>query len=115
MIAEGAWRGGSPALVAVLGVAVFAAAKALKWWAILTLGLAWTFRVIVVPGARRITSGPYRFFNHPNYIAVVGELAGAALTCGAALAGSAATAFFLVLILKRIAVENRAVDAHLKS
>jgi methyltransferase len=115
MIAEGAWRGGAPALVAVLGVAVFAAAKALKWLAILTLGRAWTFRIVVVPGARRITSGPYRFFNHPNYIAVVGELLGAALVCGAVLSGPAATAFFLVLMLKRIAVENRAVATHLHS
>jgi methyltransferase len=115
MIVEGALRGGAPAIVAALGIAVFAAAKALKWWAILTLGRAWTFRVIVVPGGRRITSGPYRFFNHPNYIAVVGELAGAALMCGASLAGPAATAFFLVLILKRIAVENRAIGGYLKS
>jgi methyltransferase len=115
MIAEGALRGGAPAMVAALGVAVFAAAKALKWWAILTLGRAWTFRVIVVPGGRRITSGPYRFFKHPNYVAVVSELLGAALMCGAVLAGPAATAFFLVLILKRIAVENRAVATHLRS
>jgi methyltransferase len=115
MIVEGALRGGAPATVAALGVIVLAAAKALKWWAILTLGRAWTFRVIVVPGARRITSGPYRFFNHPNYIAVVGELLGAALVCGAVLSGPAATAFFLVLMLKRIAVENRAVATHLHS
>jgi methyltransferase len=115
MLVEGALRGGAPAPVAALGIVVFAAAKALKWWAILTLGRAWTFRVIVVPGARRITSGPYRFFNHPNYIAVVGEFVGAALVCGAALSGPAATAFFLVLILKRIAVENRAVTTHLHS
>jgi methyltransferase len=115
MILEGALRGGAPVVVAALGVGVFAVAKALKWWAILTLGRAWTFRVIVVPGGRRILSGPYRFFNHPNYVAVVGELLGAALMCGAVLAGPAATAFFLVLILKRIAVENRAVATHLHS
>src|SRR5262245_28893297 len=115
MIVEGALRGGAPALLAALGVAVFTAAKALKWWAILTLGRAWTFRVLVVPGARRIASGPYRFFNHPNYLAVVGELLGAALICGAVLTGPAATAFFLVLILKRIAVENRAVATNLRS
>lgn len=114
MIVEGSLRGGAPAAVAALGIAVFVAAKALKWWAIVTLGRAWTFRVIVVPGGRRITSGPYRFFRHPNYIAVVGELAGAALMCGAALAGPTATAFFLVLILKRIAVENRAVATNLR-
>ena len=115
MIVEGALRGGAPAMVAALGVTVFAAAKALKWWAILTLGRAWTFRVIVVPGGRRIRSGPYRFFNHPNYVAVVGELLGAALMCGAVLTGPPATAFFLVLILKRIAVENRAVATNLRS
>ena len=94
---------------------VFALAKALKWWAILTLGQAWTFRVIVVPNSPLVASGPYRLVNHPNYIAVVGELIGAALMSGAVLAGPAATAFFLVLILKRIAVENRAVDRHLRS
>ena len=115
MIVEGAVRGGAPAIVAALGIAVFATAKALKWWAIVTLGRAWTFRVIVVPGGRRITSGPYRFCNHPNYVAVVGELLGAALMCGAVLTGPAATASFLVLILKRIAVENRAVASHLHS
>ena len=115
MIVEGAIRGGAPATVAALGVAVFAAGKALKWWAILTLGRAWTFRVIVVPGGRRIASGPYRFFNHPNYVAVVGELLGTALMCGAVLTGPAATAFFLVLMLKRIAVENRAIGGYLKS
>ena len=115
MIVEGAVRGGAPAIVAVFGIAVFAAAKALKWWAILTLGRAWTFRVIVIPRRRRITVGPYRFLNHPNYVAVVGELLGAALMCGAVLTGPAATAFFLVLMLKRIAVENRALATHLHS
>jgi methyltransferase len=115
MLAEGAIRGGPPASAALMGAAMFATAKVLKWWAILTLGQAWTFRVIVVPGARRIRSGPYRLFNHPNYLAVIGELAGTALMSGALLAGPAATAFFLVLIVKRVAVESRAVNAHLQS
>ena len=115
MLAEGAIRGGAPASSVAAGAVVFALAKALKWWAILTLGQAWTFRVIVVPHVPLVASGPYRLVNHPNYIAVVGELIGAALMSGAVLAGPAATAFFLVLILKRIAVENRAVDRHLRS
>src|SRR5262245_39364641 len=38
-----------PALVAV-GALVFVLGKAVKWWAIVTLGRFWTFRVIVVPG-----------------------------------------------------------------
>jgi methyltransferase len=109
MIVEGVWRGGPPALALVSGVAVFLAAKAVKWWAILTLGPAWTFRVIVVPGASLVEGGPYRFVRHPNYIGVVGELVGAALFTGAWLTGPLMTAAFGVLILRRIRVEERAL------
>jgi methyltransferase len=64
-------RLGLPMLVIVL------AAQGLRWWCIATLGRQWNTRVIVVPGAQRITGGPYRFVPHPNYVAVVAE--GAAL------------------------------------
>ena len=111
MIVEGAVRGGPPPFALAAGIAVFAAAKALKWWAIGSLGACWTFRVIVVPGGARVATGPYRYVRHPNYVAVAGELAGAALMAGARVAGPLATALFLTLILKRIAVENRALDA----
>jgi len=50
MIVEGLTRNGPPAFLFDSGIVVFVLAKALKWWAILTLGRAWTFRVIVVPG-----------------------------------------------------------------
>ena len=58
MIAEGLVRGIPSTLALTAGIVLFAAAKALKWWAILTLGPFWTFRVIVVPNARLVTSGP---------------------------------------------------------
>lgn len=53
--------------------ALFLAAQALRWWCIVTLGHQWNTRVIVVPGMQRITSGPYRWMSHPNYVAVVIE------------------------------------------
>jgi methyltransferase len=90
---------------------VFAAGKALKWWAILTLGPFWTFRVIVVPGSDRVQRGPYRWLRHPNYVGVMGELAGIALLTGAAFSGVAAVTVFGLLLAKRIAVEERALDA----
>jgi methyltransferase len=52
---------------------LFLAAQALRWWCIVTLGHQWNTRVIVVPGMQRITSGPYRWMSHPNYVAVVVE------------------------------------------
>jgi isoprenylcysteine carboxyl methyltransferase (ICMT) family protein YpbQ len=45
---------------------------------------------------------------------VLGELAGIALMSGARVAGPLATLGFAVLILRRIAVESRALDAVLR-
>jgi methyltransferase len=109
MIVENAVRGGAPARAVLAGVLLFVAAKALKWWAITALGPFWTFRVVVVPGARLVTGGPYRYARHPNYIAVVGEMIGAALMSGAWIAGPIATAGFGMLMMKRLAVEERAL------
>ena len=58
---------GWPALVGVV------LAQALRWWCIRTLGPQWSTRIVVVPGAGRVTSGPYRKLRHPNYVAVVVE------------------------------------------
>ncbi len=54
-------------------LALLVAAQALRWWCIRTLGPQWNARVIVVPGLPRVTSGPYRWLRHPNYVAVVVE------------------------------------------
>jgi methyltransferase len=114
MIIEGILRGSLAPATVIAGSVLFILAKALKWWAMLSLGPSWTFRVIVVPGAELVTSGPYRYLRHPNYVAVVGELAGVALVSGARVAGPIATAAFAMLMLKRIAVENQALGAILR-
>ncbi|MBI3492073.1 MAG: hypothetical protein HY047_09865 [Acidobacteria bacterium] len=107
MFAEGLTHGAPPPAVSAAGIAVFAAAKVLKWWAIVSLGSRWTFRVIAVPGAPLVTTGPYRFLRHPNYVAVVCELAGVAIATGARIAGPAAIVVFGVLLWRRVLVENR--------
>jgi methyltransferase len=112
MIAESWWRGSAVSVeVLVAGGVIFIAAKVLKWLAIASLGPAWTFRVIVVPGTSLVAAGPYRWLRHPNYVAVVGELVGVALMSGARLAGPAGTVLFALLMLKRIRVEERALSA----
>ncbi len=109
MIAE-AWarRRGATSLAAA-GAGVFIAAKALKYWAIAALGVRWSFRVLVPPGAPRVRGGPYRMIAHPNYVAVEAELAGMALMAQAPWTGAAAVAGFGAIILARIRVEDRAL------
>jgi methyltransferase len=112
MIAEG-WWGSTvvPVEWRIAGAVIFVAAKLLKWAAIVSLGDAWTFRVIVRPGTPLIATGPYRWLRHPNYVAVVGELVGVALMSGARVAGPLGTILFGALMLMRIRVEERALSA----
>jgi methyltransferase len=105
-----AWaRRAQPNTVFVAGAVLFAVAKTIKYWAIATLGDRWTFRVLVPPASSRITSGPYRFMRHPNYLGVMGELAGMALMAQAPIAGAISVVVFVLLIAARIRVEERAL------
>ena len=109
MLVEGALRGARPLPVFVAGLIVFAAAKLVKWAAIVALGRSWTFRVIVVPGDSLVARGPYRYLRHPNYVGVVGEFVGVALMTGAIVTGPVALLGFGILLWRRIAVEERAL------
>ena len=46
-----------------------------RLWVLRTLGRYWTTRIITVPSAPIVMSGPYRFVRHPNYVVVVCEIA----------------------------------------
>ena len=110
MVIEAAIRQVDAGPVFALGIVVFILAKAIKYWAIATLGSRWTFRVLVPPSSSLITHGPYRFMRHPNYLGVMGELVGLALVAGAPISGTVSVAVFATLIALRIRVEERALD-----
>lgn len=109
MLAEGVWRAVEPDGLVAAGAAVFLMAKALKYWAIASLGSRWTFRVLVPPASLRIVRGPYRWISHPNYVAVGLELAGVALALHARVMGPIGVAGFGYLMWRRIRVEEKAL------
>jgi methyltransferase len=109
MAVEGLLRNEASAEQVLSGAALFALAKGLKYWAIVTLGPFWSFRVLVVPGAPLVHRGPYRWVRHPNYAAVAGELVGAAMLLNAPLFGSATTLAFAAFLWRRIGIEERAL------
>ena len=109
MAVEGALLPYASAHFLAAGTAIFALGKAIKVWAIATLGERWTYKVLILPGAPLVADGPYRFIRHPNYVGVVGELIGMALITGARVTGPLGVLFFSWLLLRRIRAEDRAL------
>lgn len=109
MAVESALRGGPSLPRFIEGLLLWSAAKALKAWAIGSLGERWSFRVLVLPNAPLVKRGPYRWLRHPNYVAVVGEFAGAGMMLAAPVAFVVSTALFVDIMRRRILVEERAL------
>lgn len=65
------------------GAALFLAGEALRTWCILTLGTWWNARARVDPGLAVVSTGPYRWIRHPNYLGVLLEAVGLPLAGGA--------------------------------
>jgi methyltransferase len=109
MAVEGAIAGPAPARVLAAGLLVFGVSKALKLWAISTLGVRWTYRVLVLPGESPIAHGPYAFVRHPNYAAILGEMAGMAMIVWAPLTGVLAVIGYGAWLRRKSAGEDRAL------
>ena len=90
-------------------LALLVASHALRWWCIATLGRQWCTRIVVVPGLSAVTSGPYRFLRHPNYLAVVLEGIALPLVHTAWVTAAVFTVANAALLRVRIAAEERAL------
>lgn len=97
-----------PGLAAVALAALLAAAV-LRWWTLRTLGGRWTTRVVVVPGERTVTTGPYRFLRHPNYAAVVLEILALPMLHTAWLTAAGFSLLNAWLLVVRIRCEEQAL------
>lgn len=91
-------------------LALLVASHALRWWCISTLGKQWNTRVVVVPGLALRSGGPYRFFRHPNYLAVVAEGIALPLVHTCWITATAFTLANLALLRVRIRVEEAALE-----
>jgi methyltransferase len=88
---------------------VFGLLQLARIWVIASLGRRWTTRIIVLPGAPLVRTGPYRWCRHPNYLVVAAEIAVLPLAFGAVALALAFSAINLLLLARRIALEERAL------
>ncbi|MGB3736529.1 MAG: isoprenylcysteine carboxylmethyltransferase family protein [Ilumatobacter sp.] len=102
--------GGAPTPVRVVALVVFVMAQPLRYWAITSLGDRWSTRVLIPPDEGAVTTGPYRWLDHPNYVAVVAEIAAAPLMLGAWRTATWATVANADVLRRRLRVERSALQ-----
>jgi len=89
-------------------LAVFVVLQLARFWVLATLGKRWTTRIIIVPGETPVTSGPYRFVRHPNYLVVAFEIPCVPLALGLAWVAILFGVANLAMLAWRIRCENGA-------
>lgn len=104
------WAWDRPADLAWL--AIFLVLQALRVWTLASLGERWTTRIIVLPDAPLVRRGPYRFFPHPNYAVVVGEIAVLPLVFHMPAYAALFSALNASVLWVRIRAEARALRAY---
>jgi methyltransferase len=105
------WVFGRQQPVNVMALVLYLLLQILRSWVLWTLGRRWTTRIIVLPGAPLVTSGPYRFLSHPNYAVVTGEMALLPLALHLPLTALVFTLLNAMVLTWRIRAENRALRA----
>ena len=105
------WIWGRGQDVNLAALAFLIVLQGLRLWILATLGSRWTTRIIVLPGAPLIASGPYRYFSHPNYAVVASEIALLPLALYLPLLALIFTVLNAAVLVIRIRTEARALSA----
>jgi methyltransferase len=94
-----------PAL-AIPMLVLFVLANLLRWWVIRTLAGHWNVEVMESSRVGVVSSGPYRWVRHPNYVAVVLEIFSLPMIHTAWITAIAGTLGDLEILRRRIKVED---------
>jgi methyltransferase len=94
-----------PAL-AISMTTLFVLANLLRWWVIRTLAGHWNVEVMESSRVGVVSSGPYRWVRHPNYVAVVVEIFSLPMIHTAWITAIVGTLGDLEILRRRIKVED---------
>ena len=104
------WIFGRNQEVNLAAMAVFVMLQGLRLWILASLRARWTTRIIVLPGTPLVSAGPYRYFSHPNYAVVVGEIAVLPLALHLPWVALVFTILNAAALVVRIRAETRALS-----
>ncbi|CAA9443661.1 MAG: Alkylpyrone O-methyltransferase (B. subtilis BpsB) [uncultured Rubrobacteraceae bacterium] len=108
-LVEGLLRGPELPAFWPVPLALFLLVQPLRYWAIFSLGERWNTKILVLPGEKPVSRGPYRYLDHPNYVVVVVEILTFPLIFGAWITALVFTVLNAAILSVRIREENRAL------
>lgn len=94
-----------PALAIPMAV-LFVLSNVLRWWVIQTLAGHWNVEVMDSSRVGVVSSGPYRWVRHPNYVGVVAEVFSLPMIHTAWITAIAGTLGYLEILRRRLRVED---------
>ncbi len=106
------WLLGPGPPIHVIPLIIYGALQVARVWVLATLGERWTTRIIILPGAPLVRHGPYRWFDHPNYLIVIGEIAVLPLVFGLPVVAGFFSVLNAIVLWVRLREENEALAPH---
>jgi methyltransferase len=109
---EAAWFGARASdLQFATAVAAYAAAQALRYWSIASLGSSWNARAVVDSRQDCVARGPYRWIRHPNYLAVIVDFSAVPLALGAWRSWIVLNVAHAPILIRRIRAEEKLLSS----
>lgn len=93
----------------IIPLSIFLVAQMGRVWTIMSLDHFWNTRIIVLPGAKVVAKGPYKYVRHPNYIIVALEIAAMPLIWNAYWTAILFTLLNGIILSFRIKEEEKAL------
>lgn len=99
-----------PAL-AIAMMVLFILSNAIRYWVIFLLGGLWNIQIMDSARLGIVTSGPYRWVRHPNYVGVVLEVFSLPMIHTAWITAVFGTLVYFEILRRRITIEDRVLLA----
>ncbi|MGE6629666.1 isoprenylcysteine carboxyl methyltransferase family protein [Bacillus sp. NPDC077027] len=102
-----------PSRFFVLWLFILIVTQVVRYWALFSLGTYWNTKILVVPNAKMIKKGPYRWIKHPNYMVVAIEFLLLPLLFQAYFTVILFSLLNICMMIVRIQTEEKALNEYL--
>ena len=85
---------------------LFVFSNVLRWWVIHSLAEHWNVEIMAASRIGVVTSGPYRWVRHPNYVGVVMEVFSLPMIHTAWITALAGTLAYIEILRRRLKLEE---------